>query len=271
MTDAALLACGCAAAAGACAVRGGGRALLTGRTLSVGSRERRSRRLPRPGVDASALAVGGVLVSGPEAVVLGLTASLLAYVALRLWRRRRHRFLAAARRREVVEVCDALSAELAAGQPPARAVQRVAAGHHVLAPVARAATLGADVPRALTDAAAAPGAAGLGTIATAWRVAERSGAGLARVLARVASALRSDEAAAAEVEASLGPSRATARLLALLPVFGLLLGAALGGDPVAFLLGSLPGQLCLGAGAVLAATGLWWVEHLADSVERRSR
>jgi tight adherence protein B len=274
MTAWVLLSSGFAALAAALAVRGGARGVLPRRSLpGPAARRRVARRLPRPDLDAAAVAVGVVVVLlwGADVLLLGVTASLATHLVLRLVARRRRQALAAAGRQQVVEVCDALSAELVAGQPAVRALQRVADSHDVLAPVARAAALGADVPPALDDAATAPGAGGLRSVAAAWRVAERTGAGLAGVLGRVAAALRSDQAAAAEVEASLGPPRATAQLLAVLPGFGLLLGSGLGGDPVGFLLGSFPGQVCLAVGAGLAALGVWWVERLADAVERRGR
>ncbi|MPZ12782.1 MAG: hypothetical protein GEU89_21695, partial [Kiloniellaceae bacterium] len=81
---------------------------------------------------------------------------------------------------------------------------------------------------------------------------------LAVVLDRVSAALRAEQACADEVSASLGPPRATARLLAVLPVMGLVLGVGIGGDPVAFLFGTAPGNVCLALGCALALTGVWW-------------
>jgi tight adherence protein B len=236
---------------------------------------RRDRRvgLGRLGVGRDLLAVllgvGVLLVWGPGLVLVAATLTLVAGTALRLADRRRVRVAANAERQRVVEVCDALSAELRAGQPAVRAVQRVASEHPMLAPAARAAALGGDLPDALDSLAGRPGASGMRMIAAAWRVADRSGAGLAAVLDRVADALRAEQSAAAEVTAGLGPPRATARMLAVLPAFGLALGGTIGGDPVGFLLGTLAGNLCLLLGAGLAVLGVWWVERLAAGVERR--
>ena len=82
-------------------------------------------------------------------------------------------------------------------------------------------------------------------IAACWEVSGRSGAGLASVLDRVGTALREDEEAHAEVSAALGSPRATAKLLAGLPVVGLALGSAMGVDPVSFLLTAPLGNCCL--------------------------
>ena len=64
-----------------------------------------------------------------------------------------------------------------------------------------------------------------------------------------------------------GP-RATARLLALLPVLGIGFGMLLGGDPLAWLMTSTIGRLCLAGGILLTLAGLWWTGRIAASVER---
>jgi tight adherence protein B len=80
-------------------------------------------------------------------------------------------------------------------------------------------------------------------------------------------ALRDDDDVRREVAASLGPTRATGRLLAILPVFGLGLGYSMGADPLSVLLGTTFGSLCLAAGASLAAGGLLWIDRIADRAE----
>jgi tight adherence protein B len=205
-------------------------------------------------------------VLGASAVLLTASAVLVAGGAawLRSGARRRHR--ADLGRRRTVEACDALVAELRAGQPPGLALQRATEGHQGLRPAARAAVLGGDVPVALRQASTDPGCAGLATVAAAWQVAEGSGSGLAASLQQVSVGLRADDEVRVEVAASLAPARATARLLAVLPVFGLLLGAGLGGHPVSLLLSTPGGNGLLLAGVCLALAGTCWVERLADQV-----
>lgn len=213
------------------------------------------------------LTVLGVATAvGTRRPLLVATAAVLLVGAERLRRLLRRRRATADLRARVVEMCDALAAEMQAGQPASRALQRTAEQFPELAPATGAAALGGDVSTALCSVGARPGAEGLRAIAAAWQVAERSGAGLAGTLDRVAGALRADLQAASEVDASLGPPRATARMLAVLPVFGLLLGTGLGGDPVQVLLTTTVGNLCLAAGCTLAVLGLWWVERLAAGV-----
>ncbi len=204
----------------------------------------------------------------------GLAIALLGGVVLLGWairriidnsRRRRER---ARRRAAVVELCDALAAELDAGLPAAQAAERACASWDELRDVVNSARLGDDLAAALRrQGAALPGAEGLRSVAAAWEVAGRSGAALVVVLSRVAASLRSDEEARDEVTAALGPPRATAKMLALLPLFGLALGLSMGADPLGFLLGSTAGLFCLAAGCGLALAGVWWVEQLASAVE----
>jgi tight adherence protein B len=197
--------------------------------------------------------VGGLAVLG--VAVRSLVSAQLAR------RRRRVRQLA------VIEMCDALSAELRSGLPAASALERACDAYPEWAPVVAASRLGSDVVAALRRASREPGSEGLAFIAAGWEVASSAGAGLAGVLDQVAAGLRSDEDARAEVVACLGPVRATAKLLAVLPVFGLALGSSMGARPVSFLLSTGAGLACLGAGLVLVSVGVLWVERLASSAE----
>jgi tight adherence protein B len=174
----------------------------------------------------------------------------------------------ARRRARLVETCDQLAAELSAGQSPPRALQHAAEAWPDLGPVAAAAQLGGDVPGACRAVAELPGAESLRSVAAAWEVAERSGAGLSLVLERMADALRAEDAVRREVDAALGPPRATARMLAALPVFGLLLGMAMGADPVGLLLTTPLGAGCLVVGSAFAVAGVWWVDRLARAAQR---
>jgi tight adherence protein B len=104
-------------------------------------------------------------------------------------------------------------------------------------------------------------------VAAGWEVASRSGAGLADVLDRLSGVLRTDEDVRREVAANLASPRATATMLAVLPVFGIGLGTAIGADPAGVLLGTMLGACCLAAGCLLAVAGLFWVERIVDRAE----
>jgi tight adherence protein B len=219
----------------------------------------------------SAVVVGSVcwLLTGGGIVVAAVAAGAVTVAALarrvsRNWsgrKQRRERQLA------VIELCDSLSAEMRGGLPADRAVSR-ACGHRAeWQALVTTAQLGGDVAEALRAAAVLPGADGLRAVAASWQVATRSGAGLAVVLERTAAGLRTDDEARSEVVASLGPPRATAKMLAVLPVFGLALGSSMGARPVDFLLHTGAGLACLLVGVTLAGLGVAWVEKLASSAE----
>ncbi|HEY8481449.1 MAG TPA: type II secretion system F family protein [Spirillospora sp.] len=169
-------------------------------------------------------------------------------------------------RTSVIELCDAMSAELAAGRSPDEAFTAAAT---VLDPHVAEELL--SVPRPppdhLDDLASRPGAEGLRLLAACWRVGSERGGALATVLDGLAAALRDEEAQRQDVAVQLAGPRATARLLAALPVLGVAMAAALGAHPLAFLFGTLPGLACLLMGTTLNLTGLCWTRRLAKSAE----
>ncbi|MFB4193896.1 type II secretion system F family protein [Streptomyces carpaticus] len=216
------------------------------------------------------LAGGGLLALCGRSPLPLLTAGLAAPLVVRGLRRRRERRRADERREAVIGFCRAVAAEVRAGRQPWQALTATgtgslgAAGTAVLA----AARYGGDVPGALATAAERPGADGLRAVAACWRVAVDSGASLAAGLEKVAEALRAEQDQQEEVRAQLAGPRATAVLLAALPLFGLLLGAAMGARPLEVLLHSPPGLVCLLLGGLLELAGLAWVGAITRSAER---
>jgi tight adherence protein B len=183
-------------------------------------------------------------------------------------RRRRQRAERTRVGEQVLEACDLVAGELHAGSPVEWALERAARVCPLLVPAEDAGRLGADVALALRRAGEAPGADDLRLLAAAWQVAHRSGQGLAAATARIAQRLRAQRRTARVVEAELSSARATARLVAALPVVAWVMGAGTGSRPVAFLTGGPVGLVCLAAGLGLTVTGLWWIEALADEAAR---
>ncbi len=155
-------------------------------------------------------------------------------------------------------LCAAISAELRAGAAANQALL-TATRNSPLAPRARvAAQIGEPVAPALAADAAATRSTALAGAAACWAAAVDNGAGLADGLDRVAALAWAERRLAADLAAETAAPRATARILGLLPLFGLLLGEILGARPTAWLLGEPAGWLCLGAGAALIGVGHWW-------------
>ncbi|WP_121256975.1 type II secretion system F family protein [Nocardioides ferulae] len=253
------------ALAAACAALAGWLLVPPAPVLRSGSG--RSVRAPVLVAAAPVLAMAAV---GGSARLLLLAGVLGAAAAsgLLLVRQRRARLRAAATSARVLESCEELAAELAAGRPPGAALSRAAEGWSALTPAAAAFAVGSDVPAALRSLAAAPGAHDLRVVAAAWQVSQRTGQGLGQTIRGVADDLRAAAATRRVVDAELASARATARLVAALPVAALTMGSGSGGDPWAFLLGHPVGLACLAAGLAFGVAGLAWIEALARGVDR---
>lgn len=226
---------------------------------------------PSRGWGVAAVVVVGALVlprlgamSAHRIVLAGTIAAVVAFAVRQGWAARA-RTRVRRRRGEIVELVSLMAAELRAGVLPDRTLGGLADEFTALRPAARAAELGGDVAAALREAAQVRGHELLADLGGAWFVADRSGAPLAAVLARLADAARLERDIGREAEAGAAPARATARLMAVLPVAGLLLGAGMGGDPVDVLTGTWIGVSCLAAGCALACAGIAWIERIADS------
>ncbi len=161
-------------------------------------------------------------------------------------------------------------ADLRAGQPVTRAAERAfATDSGEIAPRTLASIRwGGDVVAALREDSRAIGRPLLAGAAACWSVAEASGAGLADALDRIVQQDRKAEEVRRQLGAHLAAPRATARMLAVLPLLGIALGFAIGGDPLGWLLGTPLGWGCLAVGVGLTAIGLAWTSHIATRTER---
>lgn len=238
----------------------------------------------RPVVVLAAAAVGG-LAAGIGGVVAA--AAVAATAAARL-RSRRERRTGGHVEAGLVQALGLVVAELRAGGHPAAAVEAAAseaaasgsaatgsaAGGHlpgrdgevarVLSAAAAAARLGGDVPDVLRRGGAPGIARWLGRVADAWALADRNGVPLAELLDAVRVDVEERARFAAEVEARLAGPRATAAVLAGLPLLGVLLGQAVGADPLGVLLGGGVGQVLLVVGSGLGCAGVLWSARIVD-------
>ncbi|MFF9509308.1 type II secretion system F family protein [Streptomyces sp. NPDC014724] len=204
--------------------------------------------------------------------VLPVLAGMVAVPLTGRWLRRRALTQERERRAAgVVSLCGAVVGELRAGHEPGQALLVAVRGTGVMgaaeAGVSAAARFGGDVPAALGQAAREPGLDGLAGVAACWRVAVDGGAGLAAGLDRLEGALRAERRRREELRAQLAGAWSTVAVLALLPVLGLGLGAALGADPLAVLLHTPAGLVCLVVGGVLEAAGLCWAGRIVRAGE----
>lgn len=222
---------------------------------------RTSLRLRRVGLIVAGLLIVGVIA--PTMAVWAVPGVTLASTLVWIVGSGRRERARAAAQDEVMHACQALAGQLRAGDIPAQALAVVAADCELLRPVVAAQRIGGDVVAALQAQALGAGCGGLAALARAWRLCELTGARVAQAATRVADSLRGDLDAERRVAGELAAAKATGRLLALLPALGLGLGFAGGGDPIGFLLGTTPGNVCLASAVCLSCAGLVWTTLLA--------
>ncbi|MEV4239663.1 MULTISPECIES: hypothetical protein [unclassified Nocardia] len=213
----------------------------------------------------------GVVIVGALAVGVGLLVAVVlvgATVGIRVRRASRERRHSA----ECAYLLDALEAvigELRVGAHPSAAA--AAAAQESRGAAARAFAVssarsrlggsGADGlrdPHSIVDAE-------LARIADAWQVAEHHGLALAELLSAARTDLLGRIRFRTRTTASLAGARATAAVLAGLPLLGIGLGQLMGAAPLHVLLSPGAGTVLLPLGAALGCAGLLW----ADAITRK--
>lgn len=241
--------------------------------LAVRPPTTRTAPAPAPAV-TWALAAAGLLVAaalwgGPGAAALALAAVQVAAVCMLVWGRRRRRRVCGARRAEVVHAGELVAGLLRVGRVPSAALLEAATDAPVLAVAAAELRAGGEASGALRRSSGEPGREGLADLAAAWEVSVRTGASLVEAFDAASARLAADADVARVVEAELSAARMAGRIMAVLPLAGLALGYGLGGNPLAFLLASPIGWLCLDIGVGLACLGVVWLDTIAQGAGGR--
>ncbi|MDL9937525.1 type II secretion system protein F [Gordonia sp. ABSL1-1] len=242
-------------------------------------RELCSRGVRRWSWSPTLVIAGGVAASAAMVCTGSATAATALFIAVTtLIFLRRKRMVERSSGRtadDLVRVLSAMVAELSVGAPPVRACRAAVTelrehghGGAVVEGVERMACraeLGGTVID-LADTAVAAEAISWQRIGVAWQIAERHGLPLADLLCALRSDLLARRGFVDRTRAGLAGPRATAAVLAGLPVLGLALGQATGADPVGILLGGGLGGVLLVIGTALAAAGLLWAERITSKV-----
>lgn len=260
-----------------------------GRRLRVVVGRSRTARSSNPavllavGAPAAALVVGGL----PAAVAAAIVVAVVVWI-------RRRRLAEKKFDRQLDDLLLALSlmiAELSVGAPPVHACEVAAAelrrrtvgdprgcseiADGLEAMASRASLGGSAIEGGEPDPETTPGsevgsgAASWRRIGVAWQTAEQYGLPMVDMLAALRSDLRSRRGFADRTRAGLSGPRATAMVLAGLPLLGIALGQATGAGPIQVLLGGGLGGILLVAGTVLAAAGVAWSERITGKVLAR--
>lgn len=228
-----------------------------------------------------ALLVGGIAGAVAASIAVGLV----------VWLRRRRGRAAdhETQRDEMLTALALMIAELSVGAPPAHAcavaAQEISRGREVPSEVAEGLTVlaaraelgGSVVVDEVSDGRGQLSGPDSGSsvsegswrrIAVAWRTAEHSGVPMGELLEALRADLAARRAFTERTRAGLAGPRATAVVLAGLPLLGIALGQATGARPIQVLLGGGLGGMLLVIGTALVAAGMVWTERITDKVVR---
>ncbi|HWU33498.1 MAG TPA: hypothetical protein VN108_11525 [Marmoricola sp.] len=236
--------------------------LCSGSGVTKLPRPRRSPRLRGIALVVTAVAFATLIPSHGGLFALAVSGLVGArWLAGKRGQRRKAR----ATSRAVQNICAEIADDLAMGRVPEEAIIAAARRWPPLRPAASAAELHHDVPKALSELARIPGAAGLRDVSAAWQVSGRAGSGLADVLHEVTGLLAARERRTRLVDTELAAARATALVVSGLPVLVLGMGSGLGASPWNFFLSGLGTAVMATAGLLLFA-GWAWLDRLSARV-----
>ncbi|OBK11053.1 type II secretion system F family protein [Mycobacterium asiaticum] len=199
-----------------------------------------------------------------------LAAALVVATAGARWRRRRGRRRAAEEGRTLAAGLDVLVGELRVGAHPVQAFEVAAdetngAVSAAFRTVAARARMGADVAAGLRVAAGKSALPGhWERLAVCWQLASAHGLAIATLMRAAQRDITERQRFSAQVASSLAGARATAGILAGLPLLGVLLGQLIGARPLSFLLGA--GGWLLMVGLALVCAGVLWSDRITDRV-----
>ncbi|TQF74979.1 secretion protein F [Rhodococcus spelaei] len=221
-------------------------------------------------VGLRALGVGAIGVAAFVGPAAALAAAIVVGTTAHRERRRRLGRGRAAEQRGLLAALEVAVGELRVGSHPASACASAAQESKGAAAEAfRGAEATARLGGSAAEGLRVPGAsidADLDRIAAAWQVAERHGIALADLLDAARADLVGRIRFRGRVESGLAGARATAAVLAGLPLLGIALGQLMGAGPVRVLLSGGLGGILLVLGTVLACAGLLWTDRITGRV-----
>jgi tight adherence protein B len=244
-------------------------AAVTGHRAGRGRRVPRFDDVPVPLAAAAVAGAGAAVVSTPLVAVLAGTA---AFAGGRVWATARVQHRSDSRLQALTDGLGALAADLRSGRSLEAATD-----------AAMAACADEECGRALGRAVRLPGAAppdrrpaddpgdldeALARISAAVLLSTRTGCSLAAVAGAVEDDLRARRRHRLELRSATAAPRASAALLAGLPLLGLAMGSGVGADPWQILTATGTGQVLLVAGVALEVAGLAWSRRLVERAVR---
>jgi len=173
---------------------------------------------------------------------------------------------------ELQGALDVLVGELRVGAHPVAAIGSAAKESHgrvarSLNSVAARAVLGAEVAAGLRfEAQRSTSPIHWDRLAVCWHLAQTHGLAIATLMQAAQRDISERGRFRGRAEAGMAGARATAAILAGLPLLGLLLGQSIGADPLGFLFSGGSGGWLLVVGTGLTCCGLLWSERITSRV-----
>lgn len=205
-----------------------------------------------------AIAVLGISV--PAAIATGVLGGGVIFLVIDVLQTRRRNFDV----HRDVEGLRAIAAELRSGQSIDSAL--LAAASNSSERTARryraasnAVQLGADAIPNLLAGSAIPQSVG-----RVWRLAIATGCPIAGPVSNLEFDAQSQRQHNRQIDALLAGPNATAALLAALPIFGLVMGSAIGANPLRVLTSTPIGGVALIIGTALTVTGMLWTRVIVS-------
>ena len=248
----------------------------------LGMRPSRSAGSSRAAAARSRYGIVLVIIAVAASFGAEVAGSVAMIVAVVLWRDARRRRASAARLDDesllvalsimiaemsvgslAATACTAAAAELSRTSPDSAVAQG-------LASLAGRAAMGGQIRVAdLTATRAGIPDASWQRIGAAWQLSDRHGLPMADLLVALRSDVLAHNAFDSRTKAGLAGPRATATVLAGLPVLGIALGQATGANPVGVLAGGGLGGILLLVGTALVVAGLCWSDRIVERVGAR--
>ena len=223
---------------------------------------------PRTATRMALCALAGGVVFLPLATIVAIT--LFGATMTVRYRRRRRGGRAMEESRELQTAIEVLVGELRVGAHPAQAFAvaaqessgRVSESCRAVAARAR---LGADVSAGLrTVARGSTLPAQWDRLAVCWQLAADHGLAMSALMHAAQCDIAERQRFSGQVRSAMAGARATATILASLPVLSVVLGQLIGAHPAAFLLNGGAGGWLLVIGTMLVCGGLLWSDRITD-------
>ncbi|MBH0781360.1 type II secretion system F family protein [Nocardia bovistercoris] len=241
------------------------RPLVERRRAAVFGSRRSVPRIPRA-LSVPVVAVAGLVFVSAFGLGASVAAVAVAGTSAYRWRRSRRERNSAIERARLLDALEAIVGELRIGAHPSAAAHVAAAEVEGVAAQAFAvAAARSRLGGTGADGLRRPGtvlSTELDRVAEAWRLAEHHGLALAELLSAARTDLSGRIRFRARTSAAMAGARATACVLACLPLLGIGLGQLMGATPLTVLFHSAAGTILLPLGAALVCTGLLWADAI---------